>query len=132
MVGPYNLPRPNETEERKNQHTTILSGSNPILRKTHPKSIQKDQQHETTTKKGTKWDLTKERKIGFNTLKREPTSQPCQAPYNGNNNHFVTTNACIALWERQNNGDLKRNAFASRYLHDAKRSVWSASGNYQP
>ena len=130
MVGPYNLPRLNETEQRKNQHTTILSGSNPILRKTHPKSIQKDEQHETTTRKGTKWEWTKERNIGFNILKREPTSQPCQAHYNVNNNHFVTTNACMALWERQNNGGLKRIAFASRNLHDAKRSIRSVSRNY--
>ena len=53
------------------------------------------------------------------------TTQPCLAHYNGNKESFVTTDACntglgIALWQRQNNGELKAIAYASRYLNDAE------------
>ena len=75
--------------------------------------------------KGTKWEWTEERNTEFKNLKKELTTQPCLAHYNGNKDNIVTTDASntglgIALWQRQNNGELKPIAFASRYLNDAK------------
>ena len=77
-------------------------------------------------KKGTKWEWTEERNTDFNNIKRELTSQPCLAHYSGNKKNIVTTIACgtglgIALWQKQNNGDLKPIAFASCYLNDAEK-----------
>ena len=80
-------------------------------------------------KKNTKWEWTEERNADFNKIKKELTSQPCLAHYNGNKENIVTTDACgtglgIALWQKQSNGDRKPIAFASRYLNDAeKKSV---------
>ena len=76
-------------------------------------------------KKGVKWEWTEERNADFNNLKKELTTQPCLAHYNGNKENIVTTDACntglgIALWQRQNNGVLEAIAYASRYLNDAK------------
>ena len=77
-------------------------------------------------KKNTKWEWTEERNTDFNKIKKELTSQPCLAHYNGNKENIVTTDACgtglgIALWQKQSNGDLKPIAFASRYLNDAEK-----------
>ena len=77
-------------------------------------------------KKGVKWEWTEERNTDFNNLKKELTTQPCLAHYNGNKENIVTTNPCntglgIALWQRQNNGELKAIAYASRYLNDAEK-----------
>ena len=74
-------------------------------------------------KKGTIWEWTKERIIDFiESLKKELPTQPCLAHYNGYKDNIVTSDACntgigIALWQRQNNGELKPIAFASRYLY---------------
>ena len=62
----------------------------------------------------------------FNDLKKEFTTQPCLAHYNGSKDSIVTTDACntglgIALWQRQNNSELKPIAYASRYLNDAEK-----------
>ena len=76
-------------------------------------------------KKGVKREWTEERNAGFNNLKKELTTQPCLVHYNGNKENIVTTDACntglIALWQRQNNGELKAIAYASRYLNDAEK-----------
>ena len=81
-------------------------------------------------KKNTKWEGTEERNTDFNKIKKELTSQPCLAHYNGNKENIVTTDACgtglgIALWQKQSNGDLKPIAFASRYLNDAEKNIQS-------
>ena len=78
-------------------------------------------------KKNTKWEWAEERNTDFNKIKKELTSQPCLAHYNGNKENIVTTDACgtgfgIALWQKQSNGDLKPIAFASRYLNDAEKN----------
>ena len=83
-------------------------------------------------KKGTKWEWTEEQNTYFNNIKRELTSQPCLAHYIGNKENIVTTDACgiglgIALWQKQNHGDLKPIAFASRYLNDAEKNIQSES-----
>ena len=62
-------------------------------------------------------------------MKKELTTQPCLAHYNGNKDNIVTTDASntglgIVLWQRQNNGELKRIAFASRYLNDAEKKYF--------
>ena len=44
--------------------------------------------------KNTKWEWTEERNTDFNNIKKELTSQPCLAHYNGNNEKIVTTDAC--------------------------------------
>ena len=77
-------------------------------------------------KKGTKWEWTEERNTNFNNIERELTSQLCLAHYKGNKETIVTTDECstgsgIALRQKQNNGDLKTIAFASRYLIDAEK-----------
>ena len=77
-------------------------------------------------KKNTKWEWTEERNTDFNKIKKELTSQPCLAHYNGNKENIVTIDACgtglgIALWQKESNGDLKPIAFASRYLNDAEK-----------
>ena len=77
-------------------------------------------------KKGTKWEWTEKRNTDFKNLKKELTTQPCLAHYNGNKDNIVTTDASntglgLALWQRQNNGELKPIAFASRYLNDAEK-----------
>ena len=77
-------------------------------------------------KKGIKWEWTEERNTDFNNLKKELTTQPCLAHYNGNKENIVTIDACntglgIALWQRQHNGELKAIAYASRYLNDAEK-----------
>ena len=76
--------------------------------------------------KGTKWEWTEERNTDFNNLKKELTTQPCLAHYNGNKGKIVTTDAYntglgIALWQRQNDGELKAIAYASCYLNDAEK-----------
>ena len=58
-------------------------------------------------KKGTKWEWTEERNTDLKKLKKELTTQPCLAHYNGNKDNIVTTDASntglgIALWQRQN------------------------------
>ena len=63
-------------------------------------------------KKGTKWEWTEERNTDFKKLKKELTTQPCLAHYNGNKDNIDTTDASntglgIALWQPQNNGELK-------------------------
>ena len=77
-------------------------------------------------KKETKWERTEERNTDFNSLEKELTTQPSLAHYNGNNESIVTTDACItglgiALWQRQNNGELKAIPYASRYLNNAEK-----------
>ena len=77
-------------------------------------------------KKRTKKELTEERNIDFNNIKRELTSQSCLAHYNGNKENIVTNDACstglgIALWQKQSNGVLKPIAFGSRYLNNAEK-----------
>ena len=77
-------------------------------------------------KKNTKWEWTDERNTDFNKIKKELTSQPCLAHYNGNKENIVTTDACgtglgTALWQKQSNGDLNPIAFASRNLNDAEK-----------
>ena len=77
-------------------------------------------------KKGVKWEWTEERNAEFNNLNKELTTQPCLAHYNGNKENIFTTDACntglgIELWQRQNNGELKAIAYASRYLNDAEK-----------
>ena len=81
-------------------------------------------------KKNTKWEWTEERNTDFNKIKKELTSQPCLAHYNGNKENIVTTDACgagigIAIWQKQSNGDLKQIPFASRYLNDAEKNIQS-------
>ena len=71
-----------------------------------------------------------ERNTDCKNLKNELTTQPFLADYNGSKNNIVTTDACntgsgIALWKRQNNGEIKRNDFASRYLNDAEKKYWN-------
>ena len=80
-------------------------------------------------KKGTKWEWTTDRNSDFNKIKQELTSLPCLAQYNGNKENIVTTDACktvlgIAVWQKQENGELKPIAFASRYLNDAKKKIF--------
>ena len=55
----------------------------------------------------------------FQQFKKELTTQPCLAHYHSSKDNIVTTNACITglertLWQRQNNGESKPIAFASR------------------
>ena len=66
------------------------------------------------------------RNTDFNSLKKELTTQPCLAHQKGNKENTVTTDACNtglgrALWQRQNNGEWKAIAYASRYLNDAEK-----------
>ena len=77
-------------------------------------------------KKGTKWEWTTDRNSDSNKTKRELTTLPCLAHYNGNKETIVTTDACktglgIALWQKQGTGELKPIAYASRYLNDAEK-----------
>ena len=77
-------------------------------------------------KKGTKWNWTDERNTDLNKIKQELTSLPCLAHYNGSKENIVTTDASntglgVALWQKENNGELKPIAFASRYLNDAEK-----------
>ena len=79
-------------------------------------------------KKGMKREWAEERNTDFNNIKRELTSQPCLALYNGNKENIVTTGGCstglrIALWQKQSNGDWKPIAFASWYLNDAEKNA---------
>ena len=81
-------------------------------------------------KKGPKCEWTEERNTDFNKIKRELTSQPCLAHYNGNKEIIVTTDACntglrIALWQKQSNGNIKPIAFASRYLINPEKNIQS-------
>ena len=83
-------------------------------------------------RKETKWEWTEEGNTDFKNLKKELMTQPCLAHYNGNKDTIVTTDACnsglgLALWQRQNNGELKLIAFASRYLNDAEKNILSAN-----
>ena len=83
-------------------------------------------------KKGVKWEWTEDQDTDFINLKKELTTQPCLAHYNGNKEIIVTTDACntglgTALWQRQNNGELKAIAYASRYLNDAEKNIPSAN-----
>ena len=80
-------------------------------------------------KKGIEWEWTEERNTDLNNLKKELTTQPCLAHYNGNKENIVTTEACntglgITLWQRQHNGELKAIAYASRYLNDAEKKIF--------
>ena len=64
----------------------------------------------------------------FHQLENELPTQPCLAHKNGSKANIVTTDACntgsgIALWQRQNNGEIKLIAFASRYLNNAEKKV---------
>ena len=77
-------------------------------------------------KKGTKWNWTDERITDFNKMKQELTSLSCLAHYNGSKENIVTADECntglgVAYRQKQNHGELKPIAFASRYLNDAER-----------
>ena len=85
--------------------------------------------------KGTAWEWTEEQNADFNDLKRELTTQPRLAHYNGSKDNILTTDACNtglgkALRQRQNNGELKAIAYASRYLNDAVKYISSANWKY--
>ena len=65
--------------------------------------------------------------------KRELTTRPCLAHFNGSKENIVTTDACkpglgIDLLAKQGNGKLKPIAYASRYLNNAEKKhsvvVW--------
>ena len=83
MARTHNLTRWNQTQHKKNrrnkqirtphkpQNIEVFSRSHPILRRTHSESSRKDRQHETTTKKVTKWNWTDERNIDINIIKQE-------------------------------------------------------------
>ena len=135
MARTQNLTGWNQTQQRKNrrnkqiktphkpENIEVFSLGHPLLRKIHTESFQNDRQHETTTKKGTKRNWTDERNTDFNKIKEELTSLPCQAHYNGSEETIVTTDAGntglgVALWQKQNNGELKPVAFASCYVND--------------
>ena len=124
MAGTQHITRWNQTEQRKNgcnqqieptdkyKNPKIIFGRNTIFCEIQTKSIRKDGQYETTTEKKTKWEWTEERNTELNNLKKELTTQPRLAHYNGNKENIVTTDTCntglgIALWQRQHNGELK-------------------------
>ena len=107
-----------------------FSGAIQYFAKFIPNLSEKTDNMRQLLKKGTKWERTEERNTDFNNIKRELTSQPCLAHYNGNKKNIVTTDACgtglgIASWQKQNNGDLKPIAFASCYLNDAEKNIQS-------
>ena len=96
------------------------------LQSLYQSSPKKNRQHETTTEKGTKGNWTDKRNRDFNKINQELTSLPCLAYYNESKENIVTTDECntgfgVALWQKQNNGELKPIAFASRYLNDAEK-----------
>ena len=77
-------------------------------------------------KKWTKWEWTTDRRSDFEKIKQELTTLPCRAHQNGSKENIKTTDACktglgVALWQRQENGELKPIANASRYLNDAEK-----------
>ena len=92
-----------------------------------PNLYEKTENMRQFLKKGVKWEWTEERNTDFDNLKKELTTQPCRiAHYNGNKENIVTTDACntrlgIVLWLRQNYGELKSIAYASRYLNDTEK-----------
>ena len=45
-------------------------------------------------KKGTKWEWTEKRNTDFINLKKELTTKPCLAHYNGNKDNIAKTDAC--------------------------------------
>ena len=97
-----------------------------MFAKSIPNLSEKTDNMRQLLKKGVKWEWTEERNADFNNLKKELTTQPCLAHYNGNKENIVTTDACEtglgkALLQRQNNGELKAIVYASRYLNDAEK-----------
>ena len=138
MAGTHHITRWNQTEQRKNgcnqqieptdkhKNPKIIPGAIQYFAKFIPNLSEKTDNMRQLLKKGIKWEWTEERNTDFNNLKKELTTQPCLAHYNGNKENIVTTDACntglgIALWQRQNNGELKTIAYASRYLNDAEK-----------
>ena len=138
MARTHNLTGWNQSQQRKNrcnkqirtpykpQKIEVFSRCHPILRKIHTESLRKDRQHKTATKKRIKRNWTAERNTDFNKIKQELTSLPCLAHYNECKENIATTDACntglgVALWQKQNNGELKLIAIASRYLNDAEK-----------
>ena len=111
----------------EHQNLEILPRCYPILCKLYTKALRKKSVNmKQLLKKGTKLNWTDKRKTDFNKIKQELTSLPCLAHYNGSIENNVTTDACntglgVALWQKQNNGELKPIAFASGYLNDAEK-----------
>ena len=135
MARTHNLTRRNQTQQRKTdainelEHPTNTKTLESFLgviqyfAKFIPKISEKTDNVKQLLKKGTKWNWTNKRDTEFNKIKHELTSLPCLAHYNESKENIVTTDACItglgvALWQKQNNGELKPIAFASCYLND--------------
>ena len=80
-----------------------FSGAIQYFAKFIPNLSEKTDNMRQLLKKGTKWEWTEERNTDFNNIKRELTSQPCLAHYNGNkkNRHhrclrYRTRNSIVA------------------------------------
>ena len=111
---------------------TLILGAIQFFAKFIPNLSEKTDNRRQLLKKRVKWEWTDDRNADFNNLKKELTTQPCRAHYNGNKENIVTTDACntglgIALWQRQNYGELKAIAYASRYLNDAEKNIPSVN-----
>ena len=103
-----------------------MSWRNTMFCKIHSEPIRKNGQNETITEKRNKMGADPGTKYRLQQPETKLTTQPCLAHYNGNKENIVTTDACstglgIVLWQRQNNGELKATAYASRYLNDAEK-----------
>ena len=134
MTGTHHLTRWNQTKRRK---TDAINEVNPATNTKTLKSFlgamqnfakfipdlsEKTENMRQLLKKETKWEWTEERNTDFQNSKKELTTQPCLAHFNGNKDNIVTTtHVKPVLWQRQNNGELTRIAFASRYLNDAEK-----------
>ena len=81
MTGRYNnkLNPPTNTKTLKS-----FLGAIQYFAKFIPNLSEKTDHMRQMLKKGVKWEWTEERNANFNNLKKELTTQPCLAHYNGN------------------------------------------------
>ena len=105
----------------------VISRSHTIFGKIYTEIIGKKTDNlRKLLKKNVQWNWNEEKENEFRKLKECITNLPCLAHYNGEKENIVTTDACgtglgVALWQKQENGNIKPVAFASRYLNDAEK-----------
>ena len=83
-------------------------------------------------KKGVKWEMDRRPRYRFQQLEKRIDNPTMSSTLQRQQKNIVTTDACntglgIALWQRQNNDELKAIAYVSRYLNDAEKNIPSAN-----
>ena len=97
------------------------------MAKFEPKLSERTDRLRKLLKKNEPWKCGLEQETDFNRIKQMLTEGPCLAHYAKDKDNLVTTDASktglgIALWHKQDDGNIKPIAYGSRYLNDTEKN----------